>query len=442
MAENYFNNVIFFFSRHFELLLALNLAGLFYYILLLIALKSTDRSFWAFINKMLEKALFSLVFAVQMVLIALMGYLYWYNYYRPLDYLLIPGDVIPHTFWVESKQPIYFIDGNDLLSTQANGEERYYIFEGDYPIREYHFSADGRYMVIVTIKDLYLYDRNAKKAEWIDGIELGETGQLKGVVSGVRWAKDSRKFCYEISRWSAYASSDQVYIYFIDEKAKRSIQSPARRISHLYWDKQSENLYYLKHETEDESSINQVKVIRIPMDSLTPELVTEISYQEASVPIYNLNLRDIDLFLDGDYLSFGALAQRSQLVSEKGKWVGIDEEDNFYFINEKWFRQRLFKVRRKPIKQEGDLKRHQYQGDLTIQNIRWLPGGRHVVMEHTDLGIFILDPFKNKMGQLMEKRGHSFGWFIDIEKHSPSKEWTQPSEPKKQTKRRLFFVPQ
>src|SRR6185295_4247646 len=112
--------------------------------------------------------------------------------------------------------------------------------------------------------------------------------------------------------------------------------------------------------------------------------------------------------------------------------------------NKKWFRQRLFKVRRRPVPQEGPVKHYQYQGgDLTISNVRWLPDGRYVVMEQYDLGVLLLDPFKNKLGQLLEKRGHSFGWFIDIDRYRiPETTFQNTSEEgQNKTKRSLSFTP-
>jgi len=444
MIDSAFRDIVLLLSGHFELIMAFNIGLIIYYILILVFLKLTDRSLRTYLKNALDNLLHSSFLIAQMLILVLMVYLYWYNYLKPADYLVIPGDIEFHTLWAKTKQEIYFIDGNDLLLTKANGEDRAYVFEGTEPIKEYSFSADGKYILILTGKRLVLLDRQTKQSREIDGLGSSAKEDQKAVISGVRWAKDSKKFCYEISRWSPVSSQDNVFIYFIDDQTKKAIQTPARRISSLYWDEESQNLYFLKHETEDQASINQVKVVRIPLTSLTPELVTTIPYDQASVPIVNLDMRGIMLFVKGELLSFGSPAEKEQLVSVKGQQVGIDGDDNFYFINDKWFRQRLFKVRRRPVPQEGELKRHQYRGgELTISNIRWLPDGRYVVMEHFDLGILLLDPFKNKLGQLLEKRGHSFGWFIDIDRyHIPETYFENlPAEGQNKTKRSLSFLP-
>jgi hypothetical protein len=444
MIESTFNEIILLLSRHFEVIMAFNIGLGIYYVLILIFLKLTDRSLRNYLKNALESMLHASFFIAQCMIIALMVYLYWFNYLKPAEYLAIPGDISLHTYWAKSHQEIFFIDGNDLLVTQANGEGRDYIFEGSEPLKEYHFSPNGKHMLILTGKRLVLLDRATKEWREIDGLGQSVGEDQRAVISGLRWARDSQKFCYEISRWSPVSSQDSIFIYSLADQTKRAVQSAARRISSLYWDEEGENLYYLKHETEDRASINQVKVVRIPLTTLIPEMVTEIPYDQTTLPLINLEMRGIRLFVKGDLLAFGGAAEKEQLVSTKGRQIGIDGEDNFYFINEKWFRQRLFKVRRRPVPQEGELKRHQYAGgELTISNIRWLPDGRYVVMQQFDLGVLILDPFKNKLGQLLEKRGHSYGWFIDIDRyHIPETYFENlPEEGENKTKRSLSFFP-
>jgi hypothetical protein len=65
--------------------------------------------------------------------------------------------------------------------------------------------------------------------------------------------------------------------------------------------------------------------------------------------------------------------------------------------------------------------RHQYKGgDLVVKQIRWIPGGRYVIMQHRYLGVLILEPATGKIGLLIEADGHTFGWHKDIRQiHRP-----------------------
>ncbi|MFH0984169.1 MAG: hypothetical protein V1882_01385, partial [Candidatus Omnitrophota bacterium] len=294
------------------------------------------------------------------------------------------------------------------------------VFSGSDPVKEYHFSPDGKCLVVVTQGGLFLVDRKTNQSERIDALQEMASAQgqeqateIKGNIGGIRWAPDSRKFVYEMARWSKVSSQDNVYLYDLQGKKKRMIQSPTRRISSLYWDEKSENLYYLYHESKGpskEMSDYEVAVFRIPVVDLTPELIVRIPVEDASVPVENLDLRGIDLFLDGDKLSFGVPGKENDLVSETGVKLGIDEKDYLYFVSSKWFRKRLYKIPREP--RPDDIARYQYKGgDLVIGHIRWIPGGHYVIMEHRYWGVLILEPSTGRIGLLVRANGHTFGWF-------------------------------
>jgi len=309
-----------------------------------------------------------------------------------------------------------------LRSVGVNDRGSREVFVGKDAIKEYHFSPDGGYLLILTQKELFLLDRKNGGTQLIDTLEIPEIQPpqaqevaLKGSISGIQWAPDSRKFVYQIARWSRFSAQESAFLYDVKANRKKMIQSPARAVSSLYWDRLSENLYYFYHEAQDTSagaSPFEIKVFRVPIATLTPELIARIPFEKASVPVENLVLRDIDLFLEGGRFSFGRPDQKNDLVSEKGTSLGIDENDYLYYVNFKWFRKRLFKIPRDP--KLTDLSRYQYRGgDLILDDIRWIPGGRYVIMEHKYWGILILEPSTGKIGLLIRANGHAFGWYQD-----------------------------
>ena len=90
--------------------------------------------------------------------------------------------------------------------------------------------------------------------------------------------------------------------------------------------------------------------------------------------------------------------------------VGVDQEDYFYYVPLRWFRKRLFKIPREPL--STAIPRYQYKGgSLVISRIRWLPGGRYVMMDHKFWGTMILEPSTGKVGLLVQAQGHTFGWY-------------------------------
>ena len=79
-------------------------------------------------------------------------------------------------------------------------------------------------------------------------------------------------------------------------------------------------------------------------------------------------------------------------------------------MNSKWFRKRLYKIPREP--RDTDIPRYQYSGgDLVIDHIRWIPGGRYMIMEHRYWGVLILEPSSGRIGLLIRASGHTFGWY-------------------------------
>ncbi len=419
MEETFFNRMVSFLSDHFELLIAINGAIFVSFVAVLIVLKLREIDLLKVLYTAFKGTLYIVVIAGQCALFMLFGYVYWENYERPAPELRLEQHVLPTTRWIKDGTRVYFIDGSALRSIKINDRDSENVFSGSDPVKKYHFSPNGKHLVILTQKDLFLVNRETKQTEYIDtlkgmadGKKQEESGSVKGSIGGIQWAPDSQKFVYEIARWSKFSTQDSVYLYDLQEKKKRMVKSPARRISSLYWDKQSDHLYYLYHEAKDPSrdvSAYEVTVFRIPLATLIPELIVRIPFKDASVPIENLNLRGIDLFLSGDKLSFGGQGRENDLVSEKGASLGIDKNDYLYFVSLKWFRKRLYKIPREP--RAADIPRYQYKGgDLVIDHIRWVPGGRYVIMEHRYWGVLILEPSTGKIGILVHARGHTFGW--------------------------------
>ncbi len=422
-----------FLSNHFELILYLFLACAIIVIVLLLVLKLSDFKARDAFFTTLQNIIYITAMSSLLLLVSLAGYVYWTNYYSLAEIFEFPKDVSPNTHWINDSSSVYFIDGNELKSIQINGQNAQSVFAAKDPIREYVFSPDGKNLLINTYQSLYLLPLKTRQSILIDSVTALADNSLatqksdekvKGAISGAHWSPDSKKFCYEISRWSQYLSKDQIYIYDLEEKNKRAIDSPVRKSSALYWDKKGENLYNLYQEAVDTSLHDysyEIKVSRISLTTLQSELVAQIASNQSTVPVDHLLLRDIKLFLEGDRLRFNSQSQsRERFVSDAGKLLGIDKDDHLYFVNDRWFRKRLFKIPRHAVASE--IPRYQYKGgDLTVQDIRWLPGSRFAMLDHHYLGVLILEPATNKIGQLVEINGHTIGWYTDISKEIDSR---------------------
>lgn len=420
MEKTFFEKIVTFFSNHFELMMYVNASLAVLFFLVYAAVKLSDGKTRKFLHDAVRGALFTVIIVGQILFFTLLGYLYWKNYQKPIPVVELTESITATTHWVKGNLRVFFINNNILRSVKINGQDKEDVFQANEPIKEYYFSPDGSFLLVLTQNDLYLVDRSFKGDRHIDslirdGTERNNEEQefIAGSISGIQWAPDSQKFVYEIARWSKYATQDNVYIYTIESQTKKSIKSPTRKITSLYWGRHDNHLYFLRHEARDSSihsSAFEVKVFRIPLTTLVPELVTQIPSEKFSIPIENLNLRGIELFFDGAKLSFGRSTREDQVVSEKGTVIGVDEKDYLYTVNKKWFRKRLFRIPRE-ISDEDTMRYHYKGGDLVVDHIRWIPGGRYVIMEHKHWGVLILEPSTGKIGSLIQAHGRAFGWY-------------------------------
>jgi len=418
METSFIGKVITFLSNHFEIIIYVNcsLAGLF--LLGYFGVKFSDEATRKLYGGRIKNVLISAVILGQIVFLGVSVFLYWKNYKVTAPQIPTIGDALPTTYWVHDDVRVYFIDQNHLRSIKINGKDLKDVFSADSAIKQYIFSPDGKYIAIVSENQIYLVNRLTKGSESIDQLFSDEqlkkkrSGSIEGSIGNIQWSPDSQKFVYEMARWSKFATQDQIYIYSVVNRDKKSIRSPTRKISSLYWGKSDGHLYFIQHEAQDTSENGdafKVRVFRIPLTTLTPEFVTHIPFESFSIPIENLNLRDIQLYFDGAKFSFGPSFTKNHAVSENGSIIGIDEEDYLYVVNSKWFRKRLYSIPR-DIDDVDAYRYHHKGGDLIIDDIQWVPGGRYVIMEHKYWGVVILEPSTGKIGLLIQANGRSFGW--------------------------------
>ncbi len=415
MIKDFINPFFQAINNNFEIFLIIFIVLILTLLLSLALAKFRVLVFLGYLPEILKAILLKIVILGQFaLLIGLMG-VYWINYQVAAELIKIPDNVLVSTDWVSLKIPIYFIEKNQLHRINANGSNHRIVFKAETPLKEYIFSPDGRYLVIVSEKDVFLHDQETQNTEKVDTIGniIGSEDDLNGVIRGVRWAKDSQKFCYEIHRWSKYSSQSNLYVFDLKDDIRKSVISPGRKISSVYWSRSSDSLYYIYNEALDTSVRGypfEVKVYRIDLVEMKPKLVTAFPYQEATVPTDSLALRDIQLYLDNHKYEFGRAVKENALMSAEGPSVGIDQNDHLFYVRHRWFRKRLFKIARYKV----DYIDSEYQkkgGELMIQHISWLPGGRYIIMEHKTIGILILEPQTKRIGRLYKSQGYAFGWY-------------------------------
>ena len=408
-----FQSIFNFLANNFELFIFVYFITAFIYFVFLLIIFYVDLLNKKFLpSAFMHLVHFVIIFGVTLSVLTSL-YIYWINYQNPLTTLIkFPEDVLVNTNWVKDEEMLYFIDARELKTIRMDGRDPRTLFKADSDIKEYHFSPDGKFLLIVTDNNLNLLDLRTKKSQAIDEIH---TGEFKGAISGIQWAPHSRAFVYGKSLWSGYGSQDLLIMYDLKTQEKKSMPTPPRKTSGLYWDKIGENLYFLQYDLVKETEVYpyRIKVIRIPVQSWTTEFVAQSASKGTVAPMENLLAYGIDLALDQARVSFTSSSPKEFWVSEKKMRVGIDSKDFLYLIRKNWFRKRLFQIPRDALPEHvADMHRYQYQGGpLTISQIRWLPGSRYILMIHRDMGALILDPLQGKMGRLLAVHGGTFGWY-------------------------------
>jgi hypothetical protein len=408
-AEGQLTTLIVFLSNHFELIVFSLIAFSIFFGTIQGILVFGDAQAKKVIKNVVNEWFLMVLLVLQLAAIVS---IYWINYKTPAPPLNEVKTILPDTQWVESDKRIFYVDRNELDSIMVDGSGMQTVFASPDIIREFQFSPDGQHMILATHRDLYLINLDSLQPKLIDTLgEEIEGSDLKGSISGIRWASDGQKFCYDVTRWSPYSSQENLYVYYLATGAKNSVRNLIKRTSSVYWDRASQNMYYFYYEAKDPSVHAygyDIKVFKIALADLTSILVAQIPSEESRASIESLAARNIDLYVENEELSFDRFISKETWYSDQGSYVGIDQDDYFYFVPNQWFRKRLFYVPRKP--KEGT-DQYQYKGgDLVVEQIRWLPGGRYVVMKHKDLGILVLEPGLGKMGKLVESSESFFGW--------------------------------
>ena len=182
-------------------------------------------------EKRIKKVLLFMVTGGIYILIFTCGYIFWIEYQRSHQDDL-SRRLKPDTRWVMNKFPVYFSSGNKFGRINLDGSDLKIFYRAPFPVQEFIFSPNGRYIAIITSGDLLVYDQKLDQVDLVQSLgSLVQVQAAKGLIRGLQWSSDSQKFCYELSRWSEVASADQFYVYGLQDKQKKMIQTSKKFLS-------------------------------------------------------------------------------------------------------------------------------------------------------------------------------------------------------------------
>src|SRR3989339_190620 len=408
------HRIIGFLSDNFDLLLSLNIAFVIIVAALMLAVALNDEEKRSVIKGYVNDVFLIIIISIEAVLIMLMGHVYWKNYKQPVQAFVYPRDIIDNTFWAPAKYSIFYVNGGVLRSISINGNNERTLFTAKDIIKEFNFSPNGKKLIVGTKKEIYLLDLDTNKSILVDSLtDEIDSHELKGTFSSIKWSPDSEKFCYEAARWSQYSSQDNFYVYNLVNGQKIGLKSPNRRITSLHWDIDGENLYYMQYESKDTMLYSypyEIKVYRMKFDETEAEFIASIPSDKSRIPFESLRFRDVKLEVAQRGKSFSRVKSLGVIKSNNVRIVGIDDSDHLFFIRNRWFRERLFKIPR-VLAPDRDPRYQYLGGDLTIEQMAWIQNSPFVVIDDKQEGLLLLDPYKKKIGYIGVQDADFMGWY-------------------------------
>lgn len=406
-------------ANNFELILAIVasyaiLLGIIY----VLAKLRTAHIPAAKVKSFLTEVVPNILLLILVGLCVLLEYVYWRNYSSVTDNIAGVEDqgyitTYSDTSWIKDTVQLFYVNGNEMRSVLLNGQNDRAMFKLDEPIKEYSFSPDKRSILALTPNALYLVipaEKTVRKIESLFPPEQRISPDFRGSISGCQWSPDGSRFVYEVYRWSKFTNQYAAYIYDIAAAVKQPIKNPTRKLSSLYWDRPGDNLYYFFFEERDTSLYDHpydIKVFRVPVATCEPEFFREIPFDKRDLPWELLWEKGIDIPRNGTTVLFRG-TNPDILVSEFGQRVGIDTNDFFYYVPNQWFKRRFFRI---PRRANPASQRYAYKGgDLLIDQVCWLPGGKYVLLRHRDWGMLVFEPKTGRLGLLGLKGVTNLGW--------------------------------
>ena len=317
--------------------------------------------------------------------------------------------------FVKQDLDVFFIDGNALKSINIKTRQETHIFYSDQAVREYHFSQDGTKLAVVTENRLHVVDLSTLDHKQIESALDGQmTGSsIKGSINHFRWAPDGRKLCYEINRWTEFSSKSDLVFYDVESGLKKSIPSPLKKLSALYWDETGKNIYYgifTSNRLLQAYRPFDIQIYRIDTDTLSSQYVLTLAYQDTTFPVDELAAEhDIKLYTHGEQLSFGSGKTSRNDTDKMDGRLGVDDGD-LYVTSRDLIKRALLDDSQENAA-PNNLLFKEAKGESVLGDILWLPQKQYALLADKQRGLVIIEPRMSNVALLADVRAEGVGWY-------------------------------
>ena len=340
----------------------------------------------------------------------------------PENQLLHRGGLIKalqlNTDWVSQPQKVYYSVGEKLYSVLLNGKKSRLCFSADAEITGAVFSPDGKCLAVKTSGGLSIIDTKKCEVETVYEVPHGETAvSTAGVfVGGMYWSPDSQKICFFVEKTAAPSLQTQWFVYDRTLKQKRSVPLGARQSAFLVWAEDSRRLYFKQVRSaaarRDQAVVYRIQWYEIPLDTLKSALVMDVGSETLTVPDKERARVGVHIFQEDRRLrleSARPFFRNMRITSDNGKQIYINQKGQLCYQSRYGVRYALFGL--STFSDYLTFPPAGKENAFLIEDARWTPSGKYVLLRHYVYGLLVLDPISRRIGALVKGDVGMFGLY-------------------------------
>lgn len=318
------------------------------------------------------------------------------------------------TDWVAFPEQVFYARGPELYSVMTNGEERRLRFSAPDAIEQALFSPDGQSLAVKTRAGAAVLNVSSDEVRTVyDGSAAGSAAdQGNIVIGGLQWSPDSRRLCFFIQKSSRSASHTSWFVY--DQKSGRldTIDLGARQNVFLFWGEDSRRLYFSQTRAVEEQGQQGFRARWF-------EIVLEPQRIAPAADIFCTAVEPPDDMLRGHGVMIVRPDRRLRLercygfgrqtpaVSPSGRRIMINKKQQMCYQSGYGVRYCLFGL--ETIGRYLNFPPEGRENELLVQDARWLPSGKYLLLKHYTHGLLVLQPLARRAGVLAEGDIELFG---------------------------------
>lgn len=318
------------------------------------------------------------------------------------------------TDWAVYPREIFYTVGHELFSVNIDGQQRRRRFEASSDIQQAIFSPDGRLLAIKTSTDITVLNLTDDQAYLIYDTRLdqGFSHDANIMVGGIQWSPDSSKVCFFVQKSSQVSSHTNWIVHDIRARQDMLVALGVRQTAFLVWSVDSSKLYFSQVRSIEGQGKPQYRVswfaIALANNAMTQ--IADVVSSKMEIPDHELADHGIALYRQNKNFRLDAsqtLSSLSAVESSSGKKIFVNTDLQLCYQSAYGVRYPLF-----GLSQMKDYVLFPPEGQeraFTVQEARWLPSEKYVLLKHYTHGLLVMDPVSRRIGILAQGRIGVFG---------------------------------